>query len=147
MSVLMRPSRPLLIAAAMIALAGCDRGSPAYRHIKDLPDSEWESYASTLPMEERLNLHKEIMERSGHNPIMTIRFAFSSQPAEAYRSIVQRLKSGDNSRYYSSVIYAIDGSRGFKVCSQADRKIVQDYLAGITGYPGQKEAQPDFYTC
>jgi len=143
----MRFGRQLLVVVVIAGLTACDRGSPAYRHIKDLPESQWDSYAATLPIEQRLDLHKEIMERSGHNPQMTIRFSFSSQPDETYKAIINRLKSGDRSRYYSTIIYAIDGSKNFKICSQPDRKIIQDYLSGITGYPEQQKYQPDFYDC
>lgn len=131
----------------IVGLAGCDRGTPAYRHIKELPYSEWDRYAASLPVEQALDLQKEIRERSGHNPQMTIDGSFSSRPVETYKAIVRRLKNGDNSRYYLGAIYEINRSRGFRICSQPDRSVVQSYLAGMTGYPGQKQNQPDFYTC
>lgn len=128
MPILTAAGRWILLIIATLAMMSCNRGSPSYEHIKDLPESQWESYAATLPIEQRLDLHKEIMDRSGHNPVMTIRFAFSSDPDAAYRAIVRRLKTGDDSRYYSTILYAIDGSEGFEICAQADRKIVQSYL-------------------
>ena len=104
MSVLVRAHWQLLVLAVVIGLAACSSGSPEYRHIKDLPWQEWDSYASTLPIERRLDLHKEIRERSIH-PQMTIQLSFESQPRETYRAIVNRIKSGDTSRYYLDIIY------------------------------------------
>lgn len=147
MPILTRLGRILLSVLALALMAGCDRGTPAYRHIKDLPYSEWDRYAESLPIEQVLDLQKEIWERSGHNPLMTIDHSFSKRPLEAYRSIVKRIEAGDTSRYYLGVIYDIDGSDGFKICAQADRKIVQGYLARITGYPEHWKYQPDFYNC
>lgn len=137
----------LLVLVALAGLAGCDRGSPAYRHIKDLPYSQWDRYAASLSVEQRLDLHKEIMERSGHNPQMTIEASFSAQPVETYKSIVNRIRHGDKNRYYLGVIYEINRSPGFKVCSQLDRAIVQSYLSGLGGYPDQEQYRPDFYNC
>ena len=136
-----------LSALIIVGLGGCDRGTPAYRHIKDLPYSEWDRYAASLPIEQALDLQKEIRKRSGHNPQMTINGSFSSRPAETYKSIVRRIKNGDTSRYYLGAIYEINRSPKFKICSQPDRSVLQSYLAGMTGYPGQKQHQPDFYTC
>jgi hypothetical protein len=147
MPVLSRWGRALLIPVALVGLAGCDRGSTAYQHIKGLPYSQWDRYAASLPLEERLDLHKEIMERSGHNPQMTIEASFSTQPAETYKSIVNRIRHGDKNRYYLGVIYEINRSPQFKICSQSDRSVVQSYLFGIAGYPGQERYQPDFYSC
>lgn len=135
-----------MVVVAVASMAGCDRGSPAYNHIKDLHYTQWESYAVTLPIDKRLDLHKEIMERSGHNPPMTIEFSFSAEPSETYNLIVKRLRNGDRSRYYQGVIYDINRS-SFKICAQPDRRIVQEYLLGITGYPGHEKDRPDFYTC
>ena len=142
-----RRSNQLLAIAALASLASCDRGSPTYNKIKDLPYSQWDSYAATLPIEQRIELHKEIMERSGPNPKMTIEASFSDKPNETYRSIVKHLRSGDKSRYYLGIIYEINRSPSFKLCNQPDRKIVQDYLGGMPRYPEQSKSQPDFYTC
>jgi hypothetical protein len=135
------------MVAVTVSLAGCDRGSPAYNRIKDLPYSQWDKYAATLPVEQRLDLHKEIMERSGHNPKMTIGASFSTNPESTYKSLVDRIRRGDNSRYYLGVIYEINRSPSFKICDQPDRKVVQGYLGGIVSYPGQKQYRPDFYDC
>jgi hypothetical protein len=116
-------------------------------HIKDLPYSEWDRYAASLPIEQRLDLNEEIRDRSGHNPQMTIEASFSAQPSETYKSIVNRIRKGDTSIYYLGIIYEINRSPEFEICSQPDRKIVQDYLSGITGYPGQELDEPDFYNC
>lgn len=128
-------------------LSACDRGTPNYRHIKELPYSEWDRYAASLPVEQALDLQEEIWRKSGHNPKMTIDESFSDRPAETYKAIVRRIRNGDTGRYYLGVIYNINRSPGFRICSQPDRSIVQSYLAGITGYPGQKKLQPDFYIC
>lgn len=147
MPVLKRPGRLALMSLVLVGLAGCDRGTPAYRNIKHLPYSEWDRYAASLPIEESLDLQKEIRERSGHNPQMTIEGSFSSRPVETYKSIVRRIKSGDTSRYYLGVIYEINRSPNFRICSQPDRAVVQSYLATMIGYPGEKRNQPNFYTC
>lgn len=145
---ILNPSRKQLGAVILFAgLAACDRGSPAYQHIKDLPAAQWDSYASSLPIEQRLDLHKEIMDRSGHNPTMTIRFSFSSQPKDTYNSIIKRIKSGDKSIYYSAIIFAIDGEHNFRICTQPDRKIIQDYLWHVATDAVKDEHRPDFYTC
>jgi hypothetical protein len=147
MSVLKGLERFALISLVVVGLAGCGRGTPSYRHIKDLPYSEWDRYAASLPVEEALDLQKEIRQRSGHNPKMTIEGSFTSRPVETYKAVVRRIRSGDTSRYYQGVIYAIDESPNFKICSQPDRKVVQSYLASRTGYPGNERYRPDFYTC
>jgi hypothetical protein len=147
MPILKNWERRLLVLVALASLTGCDRGSPAYRHIKDLPYSQWDRYATSLPLEQRLDLHKEIMEQSGHNPQMTIEASFSAQPTETYKSVINRIRHGDKSRYYLGIIYEINRSPGFKVCSQPDRAVVQSYLSGIEGYPGQAQHQPEFYSC
>jgi len=139
--------RTLFALAALACLASCDRGTPAYQQIKELPYSQWDQYAASLPIERRLDLHKEIMERSGHNPKMTIEASFRAEPRETYSAIVKRIKMGDNSRYYLGVIYEINRSRGFRICSQPDRSIVQSYLSGIAEYPGHLRLRPDFYSC
>jgi hypothetical protein len=136
-----------LSAPVFVALASCDRGTPAYRHIKELPYTEWELYAASLPIEQALDLQKEIWERSSHNPQMTIDGSFSSRPVETYASLVRRIKRGDTSSYYLGVIYAIDRPPHFTICSQPDRSVVQSYLAAFPGYPGAKQYQPNFYTC
>lgn len=147
MPVLKFPGGRLAAFAAIIGLAACGRGSAAYNHIKDLPYYEWNSYASTLSVEQRLNLHKEIMERASHNPNMRIEESFEAIPDETFDAIVKRLKHGDNSRYYSGVIYAITDSDKFQFCSKPDRKIIQKYLWDITGYPDDGINHPSFFTC
>ena len=147
MPILKKLGRAVLVSFALVGLVACEQESLAYRHIKDLPLSKWESYSLTLPVEERLNLQKEIMERSGHNPQMTIEGAFSKQPDETYKAIVRRLKNNDRSRYYLSVLYEINRSPNFKICSQPDRKIVQTYLLTVVDYPEGGRFHPDFYSC
>ena len=136
---------------AVCGLTACQPSSPAYRHIKSLPYTQWEAYAATFPIEQRLDLHKEIRQRSGHNPKMTIEAIFATQPQETYRAIVKRLKSGNQSRFHMGVLYEIDASAGFKICDQPDIKIVQDYLAELSAdfpaQPGIGFLDPDFYTC
>ncbi|MBB3360367.1 MULTISPECIES: hypothetical protein [unclassified Novosphingobium] len=147
MSILRNWKHGLFVLAMVGCSAGCDRGSPAYRQIEKLPYSEWDRYAASLPIEKRLDLQKEIMERSGANPQMTIEGAFSKQPSETYEALINRIKRGDHSRYYLGVIYEINRSDKFEICSQPDRRIIQSYLRGIAGYPGQERQQPDFYNC
>jgi hypothetical protein len=146
-SVLKGPIHFGLMSLVLIGLAGCDHGTPAYRHIKDLPYSEWDRYAASLPIEQALDLQKELREKSGHNPQMTIEGAFANRPVETYNAIVRRIRDGDTSRYYLGVIYEINRSPRFKICSQSDRAVVQTYLSNMNGYPGQKRDQPSFYTC
>lgn len=131
----------------LAGVSGCDRGSSNYQHIKALPYDQWNSYAATLPVGRRLTLHKEIMERSGHNPINTISESFNTDPKETYAEIVQRLKAGDRSSFYLSVIYAIDRSPTFSVCEQPDRKIVQQFLKDNMTDEVKPEHRPDFYSC
>lgn len=144
----LKGSRPIVLSVLiLVGAAGCDRGTPAYRQINDLPVSEWDRYAASLPIEQALDLQKEIGERSGHNPQMTIEGSFSGRPTETYASLVRRIRHGDKSRYYLGVFYEINRSPNFKICSQPDRSVVQSYLSTMTGYPGQKQNQPDFYKC
>lgn len=132
---------------AIFMFTGCDSGSQPYNQIKDLPYTRWDSYAATLPLEQRLDLHKEIMSHAGHNPLNTIEGSFANQPVETYKSIVKRIRHGDKSRYYIGVIYEINRSSEFKICSQPDRAILQSYLDGFIGYPNHERYDPDFYSC
>lgn len=141
---------PLLSAAlglAAFGLVGCDRGSSEYQHIDDLPYSQWESYAQTLPLEERLDLHNEIMERSGHNPLMTISGSFSDDPQKTYDAIVSRIDSGDTSRSYVRILYEINRQGDFAICGQPNRKAVQGYLWDMATDAVQPKDRADFYTC
>lgn len=147
MSVLTRLWFSIAALLAVVNLAGCDQGSPNYQHIKALPTDQWSRYAATLPVEQRLILHKEIMERSGHNPINTISDSFGADPQESYVDIVGRLKSGDRSRFYLSVIYAINRNPSFQFCEQPDRKIVQQFLKEIETDAVSAENRPAFYNC
>lgn len=128
-------------------LVGCDRGSSEYEKIEALPHSEWANYARTLALEQRLNLHKEIMERSGHNPLVTISGAFNKEPEMTYDIIVNRLKSGDRSRYYINVLYEINRQENFDICNQPDRKIVQRYLWDLATDAVPPSRRADFYRC
>lgn len=136
------------LVVAILSLAGCgDRGSPEYQHIKELPYSEWESYAQALPLEERLDLHGEILERSGHNPLMTISGAFDDEPQETYDAIVRRIGAGDISRSYVRILYEINRQDDFAICDQPNRKVVQDYLWNMATDAVQPKDRADFYTC
>lgn len=146
MQILKHVINRFIIAFASAALAGCDHGSPEYTHIRNLPYAQWNRYASTLPVEKRLNLHKEIM-RSGHNPQMTIVSSFVDRPQETYQSLVRRITAGDNSRYYLPVIFEIDGRGNFTICDQKDRKILQEYLWSIATNAVKTGDRPTFYTC
>lgn len=147
MQVLIRPKKLSAGMLAVAALAGCSRGTSEYRHIEDLPYSEWVSYAETLPLGTRLNLHKEILNRDGPNPKMTIISAFDSVPYETYHEITRRIADGDDSRYYLSVLYEINRSEHFSICAQSDRRVVQRYLWRIATNAVQPEHRPDFYRC
>lgn len=137
----------MVATVALASLSGCDRGSSNYQHIKALPSDQWNSYAATLPVDRRLTLHKEIMERSGHNPLNTISESFGADPQETYADIVKRLKAGDRSRFYLHVIYAIDRSPAFSVCEQPDRRVVQQFLRDNMTDAVKPEHRSDFYRC
>ena len=128
-------------------LGACDSGSPEYLHVKGLPYSDQGRYAATLPLERRLDLQNEIISRSIHNPRPRIESSFSTQPIQTYRSILRRIQKGDRSFSYVDVLYEIDGSKTFKICSQKDRKIVQEYLWYHATDAVKNEDRPDFYTC
>lgn len=147
MPILTHFGRLLFVVVTAASLAACNRGSPAYRHIKDLPESQWDSYASTLSVEQRLDLHKEIMERSGHNPPMTISESFKDKPQKTYDELVKRLQSGDESRYYLSIFYSVDRASTFSICDQPNRKVVQTYLRKIATDAVSPADRPDFYSC
>ncbi|MEJ7777004.1 MAG: hypothetical protein WKF52_06440 [Sphingomicrobium sp.] len=147
MSIVKGWKKPLVVLVAITSLTGCDRGSSTYNRINDLPHSEWDIYAATLPVEQRLDLHKEIMERSWHNPLMTISESFNKDPKETYDQLINRLKAGDQSRFYLSVIYSIDESYNFNICDQDDRKVVQSYLRKIATDAVRESDRPDFYRC
>lgn len=147
MPVLGRTVRAALLVA-VLSLAACgDRGSPEYQHIEELPYSEWESYAHTLPLEERLDLHNEILARSGHNPLMTISGAFDDEPQKVYDAIVGRISSGDVRRSYVRILYEINRQDDFSICDQPNRKVVQDYLWDMATDAVQPKDRADFYTC
>ncbi len=139
--------RTLLVSLVVTLLAACDRGSSSYQHIKALPYSEWNSYAASLPIEKRLDLQKEIFERTGPNPQMTISESFFNQPLQTYISIRDRVKNGDRSIALLEVIYEIDRSPNFNICSQPDRNIIQIYLSQIPKYPGHEKFEPNFFSC
>lgn len=147
MSVLRRWSLLLAVTVALAGLSSCDRGSSNYQHIKTRPPDQWNSYAATLPVDRRLTLHKEIMERSGHNPLNTISESFGADPQETYANIVKRLKAGDRSRFYLPVIYAINRSPNFKICDQSDRRVVQRFLWDHATDAVKREHRSDFYRC
>ena len=147
MPVLRRRWRLSLCSLLAIAPAACDRGTPAYRHIKDLPYSEWTGYAASLPVEQALDLNKEIEARSGHNPPMTIVGSFSTRPAVTYMSLVRRIRTGDDSLSYLGIIYEIDRSADFSICDQPDRKFIQQYLWRNATSAVGAEDRADFYRC
>ena len=147
MPILTRPIKTTVIALISFSISGCDRPSDSYKHIKRLPESQWENYASTLPLSDRLNLHKEIMTHAGHNPSMTILGSFSKQPFETYQEIVARLSNGDASPHYVSVLYEINRSPNFRICSQRNRKLVQRYLWANATTEVEDRHRPAFYSC
>src|SRR3954447_3774526 len=116
MPVLTRRGGWATLLALVALLYACDRPSREYRQISKLPYARWDGYASTLPLERRLDLHKEILSRSGPNPPMTIAFSFGRDPAASYRAIVHRLDSGDSDRAYLGLLFAIEGAKGFSIC-------------------------------
>lgn len=144
--ILIRIALTAVLPAALISsLAGCDRGSAAYQKITDMPYAEWDQYALSLPIEERLDLHKEIIHRSGHTPPATISEDFQDNPLQTYQSIVRRIKSGDLDEAYIRVLYGIDESNDFKICNQPDRNVVQNYIRQI--YVHRIKFEPPFYSC
>ena len=148
MQVLAKLSVGVVLGFMILGLISCyNRGSSEYEHIEDLPHPEWENYARTLPLEQRLDLHKEIMERSGHNPLMTISGAFNNQTERTYRLIVDRLVAGDRSRHYVRVLYEINRQDDFEICDQPDREIVQTYLWDLATDAVPPDRRPDFYRC
>lgn len=148
MSVLIKMNlTSVVVLSAIICLAACSRGSTEYRHIKDLPYSEWNTYASTLPIGERLDLHKEIMERTWHTPKALIVESFDNAPKRTYDELIRRIRNGDTNRFYLPVLYEINQSSDFKICQQPDRKVIQGYLAGTATGAVNPNYRPDFYTC
>jgi hypothetical protein len=146
MSVL-KLNRLYISAICVLILSGCGDESSAYRHIKQLPYSEWNSYATDLPLAERMSLHKEITKRSGHNPKMTIVSSFFNNPEETYKIIVDSVKSGDKGRYYLDIIYEINRNPAFDMCEKQDRMVVQRYLWSLATDAVRKENRPKFYSC
>ena len=130
-----------------LILSGCGDESSAYRHIKKLPYSEWNKYAAGLPMTERMSLHKEILDKSGHNPKMTITSSFYDDPEESYEAITNAIKRGDKGTYYLDVIYEINRNPDFDMCGKPHRKIAQGYLWSLATDAVKKDERPKFYTC
>lgn len=147
MSVLSSVITRAFLGLTIVGLAGCERGSPQYQRIEELPHSQWISYAESLPLDQRLSLHKEIMERSSHNPVMTISEAFDDEPKNTYDLIVKRLKGGDKNRHYLLILYEINRQKDFKICNQEDRRIVQNYLWRISTDAVEPGNRVNFYTC
>jgi hypothetical protein len=139
--------RIILLGPTILLISACSKPSPEYQHIRDLPYDQWPAYGKTLPIKKRLDLQMEIVKRSGHPPSMDMVPAFRADPAETYKEIVNRLKSGDRSHYYRTILYEIDGSNGFEICSQPDRRIVQGFLIGISTPAVRSDHRPKFYTC
>lgn len=136
-----------LLAILIVLASGCSRPSPEYEHIRKLPYDKWPAYGETLPVKERLDLQMEIVKRSGHPPAMDMVPAFKADPLETYKEVVSRISHGDDNRYYREIIYAIDGAKGFEICSQNDRKVVQNYLWHIATPAVPPKDRPAFYSC
>lgn len=111
-----------------------------------MPPSEWAAFASSLPLEQRLDLHVEV-QGSSHNPPHTIIEAFNEEPLKTYEALVERIRAGDANRHYLGVYYEIDRSASFSICEQPDRKIVQNYLWSIATDAVRPEQRADFYRC
>ncbi len=129
-----------------LALLGCEQRSSNYENLMDIPPDRWETFAKSLPIDDRLDLHIEIME-SRHNPPHTIESAFQGDAVETYKLIVRRILEGDENRYYIPVIYEIDRDEDFSICRMDDRKVVQEFLwrNATSAVPPDKRAE--FYYC
>lgn len=147
MQVLKSLAKTIAVGALAIGLVGCEKASPEYERIDKIPYAEWNTFARRLPLNQRLDLHIEIMERSGHNPPMTISESFSDAPQETYALIRNRIEAGAESRYYIPVLYEINRQDNFSICDQEDRKIVQDYLWRFATNAVRPEERANFYTC
>ena len=135
------------IAVALTGtLVGCNSQSEDYETLRELPPDEWVAFASSLPIERRLDLHIEV-QSSSHNPPHTIVDAFNQDPQKAYQSLVGRIRSGDTNRHYARVVFEIERSPSFSICEQPDRQIVQNYLWKIATNAVRPEDRPDFYRC
>lgn len=134
-----------LLVVAVVFVSSCDRGSSMYRHIEGLPYSDWDEYASSIPVERRLDLSNEILKYDGPTPPKTIVYTFQNEPLRTYNEIYRRISEGDLSPYYVRVLYAIDQSDEFSICAQNNRGVIQDYL--MTIYPKRDPHEPNFYDC
>lgn len=130
-----------------MAVSSCDRPSSEYKQLTTLPYSQWNEYARSLPVERRLDLQREILERAGHNPPTTVSESFSGEPVATYEAILRRIRSGDHSPYYLGVIYAINRSPNFDMCRRQDRVVVQKYLRAIATDEVSPSNRPAFYSC
>lgn len=135
------------VAVAVMLLLGCDDKSSAYQHIMRLPYSDWNKYAASLSVEDRMSLHRDILDKSGHNPKMTIVSSFYNNPEESYAIIVDHVRRGDGGRYYLDVIYEINRNPSFDMCKKHDRRVVQRYLWSMATDAIKKEDRPKFYSC
>jgi len=133
--------------ACILLTYGCTKPSPEYEHIRRLPYDQWAAYGETLPVKKRIDLQLEIVRRSGHPPSMDMVPAFKADPGPTYGEIIKRLRSGDRNRYYQMIIYEIDGPKGFKICDQQDRRVIQDFLNEIATPAVKLKDRPDFYFC
>ncbi len=136
----------MIAAVFVVALAACHSRSEDYETLRELPPNEWAAFASSLPIERRLDLHVEV-ERSSHNPPHAITEAFSEEPLRTYQTLVERIRAGDTNRHYMGVLYEIERSPSFSICEQPDRQIIQDYLWGIATDAVRPEHRAKFYRC
>lgn len=138
--------RWLIVVVLAGALAACHNRSEDYERLRETPPDEWVTFASSLPIEQRLDLHLKV-QRSSHNPPHRITEAFSEEPLKTYRALVERIQAGDANHHYLGVLFELDRSPSFSICEQPDRKIVQDYLWGIATGAVRPEHRPNFYRC
>lgn len=136
------------VSALILAgtLAACHSRSEDYNRLQELPADEWVAFASSLPIERRLDLHVEV-EGSSHNPPHTITAAFYREPLGTYRALVARIQAGDTSFYYMGVLYEINRSPSFSICEQKDRQIVQGYLWSNATGAVNPDHRPEFFRC
>jgi hypothetical protein len=145
LSISFRRIKAILACTAM--LLSCSQGSDEYKKIQDLPFSQWNSYAASLPISNRLDLYVELMNHSGHNPGHTIVESFGSDPHETYDGLVEKVQKGKSNINFVRIIYYIDGRDHFYICDQKNRKIIQNMLSAYRTGALEDRDRPRFYDC
>lgn len=111
----------IIFAIVSLILASCSRDPGLPMELENVPRERWAEVASELPLERRLDMHKQIYSRNQHPRDISLILSFRDNPESTFDAIEQRSTNSGEFYTYVWILIDLDETNLIDLCSERYR--------------------------